>query len=412
MTSTETGALEAGALDGVRIVDLTQFEAGTACTQTLAWLGADVIKVEQPGRGEQGRAASTDDPNLDSHYFLLLNANKRSVTINLREPRGKDLFWKLVRESDVMVENFAPGTIERLGLSYAEVSAVNPRIVYAQIKGFPSDGPLANNLAFDPVAQAAGGVISLTGHPDQPPIKPGPTFGDTGAGLHAAIGILAALHQRARTGVGQRIEVSMQEAMVNFCRIAYARQLMTGRACERVGNKSPLGSSAPSDIFPCKPGGPDDYCFIYTSRAGNKHWDRLLVVMGREDLADDPRFATPELRRQHNDEVDEIIAAWTLQFTKYELMEVLGDAQIPGGAVLNTMELSEDEHLRARGTFVEVDHPQRGTFVMPGWPVQMSGSRVPVRAAPLLGADNATVFGELLGVVDDEIAELNAGGVI
>jgi formyl-CoA transferase len=400
------------ALSGIRVVDLTQFESGTACTQALAWLGADVIKVEVPGRGEQGRAASTDAPGKDSHYFLLLNANKRSVTINLRDERGKELFWDLIRESDVMVENFAPGTIERLGLSYDEVRAVNPRIVYAQIKGFSTDGPYGSYLAFDPVAQAAGGVIRLTGEPDQAPVKPGPTFGDTGAGLHTCIGILAALIQRETTGEGQRVEVAMQEAMVNFCRIAYARQLMTGDPCERVGNKSPLGSSAPSDIYPCSPGGPDDYCFIYTSRAGNKHWDRLLPLIGREDLADDPRFATPELRREHNDDVDEVISAWTRRYTKHEVMKMLGEAQIPGGAVLNTLELSEDEHLRERGTFVEVDHPDRGRFVMPGWPVKMTGSDVPVVAAPLLGADNEAVYGQLLGIDAAKLEELRAGGVI
>ncbi|MCW3019491.1 MAG: formyl-CoA transferase [Solirubrobacterales bacterium] len=402
----------AAALAGIRVVDLTQFESGTACTQSLAWLGAEVIKVERPGRGEQGRAASTDDPELDSHYFLLLNANKRSVTANLRDPRGKELFWELIRESDVMVENFAPGTIERLGLGYEEVAKVNPRIVYAQIKGFPADGPYANYLAFDPIAQAASGIMSLTGNSDGPPLKPGPTFGDTGAGLHACIGILAALEQRRRTGVGQRVEVSMQEAMINFCRIAYARQLMTGHACERVGNKSPLGSSAPSDVYPCSPGGADDYCFIYTSRAGNKHWDRLIVLMGREDLAEDPRFATPELRREHNDEVDEIISAWTRRYDKYELMQLLGEAQIPGGAVLNTLELSEDPLLRERETFVEIEHPARGRFVMPGWPVKMSGSHVPVLAAPLLGADNASVYGELCKLADEQLDQLRGEGVI
>lgn len=403
---------EGAALAGIRVVDFTQFESGTACTQALAWLGAEVIKIERPGSGEQGRAAGTDVPGLDSHYFLLLNANKRSVTVDLRDPRGKQLVVDLVRESDIVIENFAPGAMERLGFSYEQVREINPRAIYAEIKGFPTDGPYARYLAFDPVAQAAGGVISVTGHPDQPPVKPGPTFGDTGAGLHACIGVLAALHHREVTGKGQRVEVSMQESMINFCRIAYARQLMTGRACERVGNKSPLGSSAPSDIFPCKPGGPDDWCFIYTSRVGNKHWDRLIVLMGREDLAEDPRFATPDLRREHNDAVDEIISAWTRQFTKHELMALLGEAQIPGGAVLNTLELSEDEHLRKREMFVDVDHPQRGRYTTPGWPVKMSGSHVPVAAAPVLGADNEAIYRDLLGVADAELEQLRADGVI
>jgi formyl-CoA transferase len=402
----------AGALAHLRVLDCSRVLAGPWAGQILADFGAEVIKVERPGSGEQGRAASSDDPDKDSHYFLLLNANKKSVTLDLREDAGRELFWDLIRKADVMVENFAPGAIERLGLGYEEVREVNPRIVYTQIKGFPTGGRYANYLAFDPIAQAASGIMSLTGEPDGPPIKPGPTFGDTGAGLHACIGILAALEQRRRTGVGQRVEVSMQEAMINFCRIAYARQLMTGRACERVGNKSPLGASAPSDVYPCSPGGPDDYCFIYTSRAGNKHWDRLIEVMGRQDLAGDPRFETPELRRENNDEVDEIIAEWTRKHTKYELMELLGDAQIPGGAVLDTMELSEDEELRERETFVEVDHPDRGRFVMPGWPVKMSDSRVPVVAAPLLGADNDAVYGELLGNDEARLEELREKEII
>jgi formyl-CoA transferase len=401
----------AGALAGIRVVDLTQFESGTACTQALAWLGADVIKVEQPGRGEQGRNASVDRPGQDSAYFMVLNANKRSVTVNLRHEAGKEVFRTLLRSADVMVENFAPGTIERLGFGFDEVHAINPRLVYAQIKGFSPDGPYADYLAFDPIAQAMGGMISLTGREDEPPLKPGPTLGDTNAGMHACIGILAALRQRDSTGVGQRVEVAMQEAIINLCRIAYARQLMTGRPAERVGNKSPLGSSAPSDLYPCRPGGPDDYCFIYTSRAGNHHWDRLLAVIGREDLGEDPRFATPELRREHQAEVDEVIVAWTSERTKHEVMELLGQGGVPTGAVLNTLELSEDPHLRERGVFVEVDHPARGRFVMPGWPVKMSDSDVPVTAAPLLGADTEAVLGEI-GIDGDALGRLRAEGAI
>jgi len=406
------GSPSAGALAGVRVLDLTQFESGTACTQALAWLGADVIKIERPGRGEQGRAASSDLPGKDSYYFLLLNANKRSVTLNLQTDEGKDLFRRLLEKSDVMVENFAPGAIERLGFGYDEVREINPRIVYAQIKGFAPDGPYRDFLAFDPVAQAAGGVMSITGFPDDAPIKPGPTFGDTGTGLHSCIGIVAALFQREHTGVGQRVEVAMQDAMTNFCRIAYARQLMTGNAAERFGNKSPLGYSAPCDIYPCAPGGFDDYCFIYTSRAGNHHWIRLLDVVGRQDLHGDPRFATPELRLENQEAVDEAIVPWTKSHTKQEVMDILGKAGVPAGAVFSTMDLSTDEHLRKRKIFVEVDHPDRGTFVMPGWPVKMSDSEIEVAAPPLLGVSNAEVYGDLLGLDGDRIAELLNDGVI
>jgi formyl-CoA transferase len=413
LTNDELSTLpESPALAGVRVLDLTQFESGTACTQALAWLGADVIKIERPGRGEQGRAASSDVPGQDSFYFLLLNANKRSVTLNLQSDDGKALFTRLLREADVMIENFAPGAIERLGFGYETVKEINPRIVYGQIKGFAPDGPYADFLSFDPIAQAAGGIMSLTGDGDGPPVKPGPTVGDTGTGLHACIGILAALYERERTGVGQRVEVAMQDAMVNFCRIAYARQLMTGRAAERVGNRSPLGYSAPSDIYPCAPGGPGDYCFIYTSRAGNHHWDRLLKVIGREDLIDDERFATPELRLANQEAVDEVITPWTSSHSKHDVMEILGRAGVPAGAVFDTMDLATDPHMRARGVFAEVDHPFRGRFVMPGWPVKMSRSEVEVVAAPLLGASNEEVYAELLGLGSNELERLEAEGAI
>jgi formyl-CoA transferase len=402
----------APALAGIRVLDLTQFESGTSCTQALAWLGADVIKVERPGTGEQGRGANADQPGMDSFYFLLLNSNKRSVTLDLRSDDGKALFHKLLEQADVMVENFAPGTIERLGLDYETVKGINPRIVYAQIKGFAPDGPYRDFLAFDPIAQAMGGVMSLTGQPDGPPLKPGPTFGDTGAGLHTCIGILAALIQREQTGEGQRIEVAMQEAMTNFCRIGFARQLSTGENAERVANKSPLGASAPSDIYPCSPGGPDDYVFIYTSRAHNLHWQRLLKVIGREDLAEDERFASPELRREHEPEVDALLEEWTRQHTKYEVMQLLGEAGVPAGAVLGTKDITDDEHLRKRGLVVDVDHPKRGKYPMPAWPVKMSESDVPVEAPPLLGADNEDVYGGLLGVSADDLKRMAEEGAI
>ena len=222
------------ALDGIRVVDLTQFEAGTSCTETLAWLGAEVIKVEPPGKGEQGRYAHAGSG--DSPYFMLLNANKRSVTCNLKSEDGKKLLSKLIAEADVFVENFAPGVIERLGFSYDVVRGINPRMIYAQIKGFAPDGPFAKYLAFDPIAQAAGGGLSITGETDGRPLKPGLNVGDSGAGLHAVIGIVSALYQRQATGEGQRIEVSMQDAVINFGRIAYAAQAMFGKPAPRAGN--------------------------------------------------------------------------------------------------------------------------------------------------------------------------------
>ena len=405
--------LNAPALAGVRVIDLTQFEAGTSCTETLAWLGADVIKVEQPGSGDQGRQLSADQPGADSYYFLLLNANKRSVTCNLKEERGKALLRALIEHGDVFIENFAPGAIDRLGFGYDEVARINPRIIYAQIKGFPSEGPYGQFLSFDMIAQAAGGAFSLTGEPDGPPLKPGPNVGDTGTGLHAAIGILAALYQGKRTGRGQRIEVAMQEAVINYTRVAYMSQLVTGRPPERRGSGVARGVAAPSGVFRCRGDGPNDYCYIHASRGGDGgHFHRLLCTIGKEDLMSDARFASSDSRTQHASELHAIIEEWTQQRTKVEVMEVLGRAGVPTGAVFDTLELQNDPFLRERGAFATVQHPVRGEFTMPGWPVKMSGSVVPLQSAPLLGQDNATVYGELLGCSEEQLVELRGAGVI
>ncbi len=400
------------ALAGVKVLDLTQFEAGTSATETLAWLGAEVIKVENPKAGEQGRLASTDVPGKDSYYFMLLNANKRSITCNLKSEEGKALLRSMIPKADVFIENFAPGVIERLGFGYDEVSKLNPGLVYAQIKGYAPGSPYEKFLSFDMIGQAVGGVMSITGEPDGPPIKPGPTLGDTGTGLHCAIGILGALYQRSRTGEGQHIRVAMQDAMTNYCRIAYARQTLTGVACERNGNQVVLGTTAPSDAYRCKGGSSNDYCYIYSTRANNTHWQRLLEVIGREELKDDPRFSTPQSRCDHIDEVNAIVSQWCADRTKYEVMETLGKAGVPAGAVLDTKELSDDPSMRAREIFVTVDHPERGEFTMPGWPVKMSKSYVKVEPSPLLGADNEAVYGEWLDIDADEIARLRSNGTL
>ena len=400
------------ALAGIRIVDLTQFEAGTSCTETLAWLGADVIKVEPPKRGEQGRGATTDKPGSDSPYFLLLNANKRSVTCNLKSQGGRELLEKLIVHADIFIENFAPGAIERLGFDYERVRAINPRVIYAQIKGFPPSGRFKNFLAFDPIAQAAGGALSITGEEGGRPLKPGPNLGDTGAGLHCAIGILAALHQRHVTNEGQRVEVTMQDAVINFGRIAYAAQYMFDAPAPRCGNQSIIAGTSPSEVYPCKGGGPNDYCYVYTTRASNAHWHRLLEVIGRNDLLDDPRFIDAKSRAANFRSVDEIISAWTIHHDKYTVMQRLGDAGIPASATFDTVELSNDPELRERGTFVTVDHPVRGEFVLPGSMIKLSDSHVPVKPAPLLGADNYAVYRDLLGVSEDEIESLQQAGAI
>jgi formyl-CoA transferase len=400
------------ALAGVKVVDLTQFEAGTSCTETLAWLGADVVKFEEPTQGDQGRRASTDKPGVDSFYFMLLNANKRSVTCNLKHEGGRALLRKLIEVGDVFIENFGPGTIDRLGFGYEVVNEINSKIIYAQIKGYAPEGPYGDFLSFDMTAQAAGGALATTGEAGQRPLKPGPTIGDTGAGLHTAIGILAALYQRQFTGRGQRVEVAMQEAVINFSRISYGSQLLWGKAPERNGNRSVLATSAPSDTYPCKGGGPNDWCFVYTSRAGNHQWQRLLKIMDREDLLDDPRFATPKDRVEHIDEIDALITAWTLQRDKVEVMETLGHAGVAAGAVLDTDELMNDPFLRKRGMFVTVHHPVRGDVTIPGWPVKLSDSEVKVVASPLLGQHNEEVLYEWLGYTPAQVAELTEAKAI
>lgn len=400
------------ALSGITVLDLTQFEAGPSCTQMLGWLGADVIKVEPPGRGEQGRRASTEDPDMDSVYFMLLNANKRSVTCNLKHEKGKEIVRGLIGKADVFIENFGPGVIERLGFSYEEVRRINPRIVYAQVKGFDPKGPYAKLLAFDNIAQAAGASLSVTGDADGRPLTPGINVGDTGSGLHCAVGILAALIQRNTTGVGQRIEIIMQEAVINFGRILYAAQAIFGKAVPRRGNAHIMGAAAPCEVYPCKGGGPNDYCLIYSSRAGNHQWENLLKVIGREDLLGEARFASPQLRYDNAAEIDALVTAWSIQRDKYECMRALGEAGVPASAVFDTLELFEDPAMRAQGAFVTVDHPARGRFTMPGCPVRMSDSPIETAPAPLLGADNAGVLTGLLGYDEAEIEELRKDKVI
>jgi formyl-CoA transferase len=262
------------------------------------------------------------------------------------------------------------------------------------------------------IAQATGGAMSTTGEADGRPLKPGPTIGDTGTGLHTAIGILGALYQRQFTGQGQRVEVAMQEAVINFCRIAYAGQLASNKPAPRVGNRGVLGTNAPSEAYPCKGGGPNDYCYVYTTRASNHHWERLLNVIGRDDLLGDLRFATNQDRCINNDAVDEVLMPWIAQRTKREVMETLGNAGIPAGAVFDTSELIDDPYLRKRGMFDTIDHPVRGPVTIPGWPVKMSDSNVPLKSAPLLGQDNAQVYGELLGCTPEQLEALRTQEVI
>jgi len=395
------------ALDGIKIIDLTQYEAGPSCTQTLAWLGAEVIKVEPIG-GEPNRRALSERPGVDSWGFLFLNANKKSVTLNLKHARGREMFEAMVAKAHAVVENFGPGAMERLGWGYETLRRLNPRIIVASIKGFGSSGPYAQYKSFEFVAQAMGGVMSLTGEADGRPMRIPAGLGDTVTGLHCAIGILAAVVQRQVTGVGQQIEVSQQDTVVSLTRVHIREQYITGQPVARRGNRQ--FGNAPVNCYRCRPGGPNDYLFVHA--VTTDMWQALMRTIGRPDLADDPTLGTRGSRFERVDEIDALIEAWTEKHTKREAMEILAGAGVACGAVLDSSEVLADEHLRGRGMVVDLEHPERGRFPMPANPIHMSDSPTEVRAAPLLGEHNAEVYGEWLGLGADEVAQLQRDGAI
>jgi formyl-CoA transferase len=405
--------VELDCLEGVRVVDFTQFEAGPSCTEALAWLGAEVVKIENPKIGDPGRRLRPGQPDDDPWYFHQFNANKKSVTLNLKAPRGLEIVKELLKKADVTVENMAPGTIERLGLGYDVVRELNPGIIYCQVKGFGAGSPYEKNLAFDMIAQAAGGPTSVTGYGDRPPVKPGPSFGDTGTGMLMAISILAALRKRDRTGKGQRLQVAMQDAMIHYMRVPFSRTQLSGQAQLRGGSdRSQPGGLVPSALYPCKPGGPNDYVYIFTSRANPEHWTRLLKAIGRDDLVGDKRYDTNQARSGRAAEVDEIIAAWTRQHSKEEAMRIIGEAGVPAGAVFDTLELMNDPSLSARGIMQDVEHPTTGKYKMPAWPVRFDGAPPRVKPSPLLGQHNAEVLGGWLGISAAEVEALRAEGIV
>ena len=399
-------------LSGVRIVDFTQFEAGPSCTEALAWMGAEVVKIENPGMGDPGRRLRKGQPDDDPYYFHMFNANKKSITLNLKSPRGLEIVKDLLRKADVCVENMAPGTIERLGLDYDSVKAINPSIIYCQVKGFGTGSPYEKNLAFDMIAQATGGTISVTGERGRQPVKPGISLGDTGTGMTMAISILGALRKRDRSGQGCRLQVAMQDAMLHYMRTCFSTQAKTGVAVERDGTRSGGGSNGPSGLYPCAPGGSNDYVWIMTSRGNPEHWVRLCKVMGREDLIDDPRFATAGLRAENDAALDPIISAWTRTRTKHEAMAQVGSAGIPAGAVLDTMELQNEPSFVTRGIMQTMQHPMHGDFKMPAWPVRVDGKPPKVEPSPMLGQHNADVVAAWLGIGADDVGKLKSDGVI
>ena len=391
------------ALADVRILDLTQYEAGTSATQALAWLGADVVKVEPPGTGEPGRRLGRSEPG-DSTYFLTLNNSKRSVTLDLKSEEGRRVFLELLPRFDVVMENFTLGTMERFNLGYETLKQLHPRLVYCSVKGFGDSGPWANAKSFDMVAQATGGAMALTGTEETPPLKPGPTLGDTGTGVQAAIGILAALHQRDRDGIGQKVEVSMQEAVTNYTRVPMNRREIEGDPAPRYGD----AMTAPTGMFLCKPGGPNDY--VFTVVANRRMWEGLARAIGREDLLE--THAGSGFQRAATSEVREAIAAWTAARTKFEAMDELAKAGVPAGPVLDSGDIFANEHLRARGMIVEMEHPERGNVTLLGCPIRLSESPAKVERAPLLGEHTAEVLCAELGYGEDEVGRLKECGAV
>ncbi|MER7409543.1 MULTISPECIES: formyl-CoA transferase [Streptomyces] len=410
------------ALDGVRVLDMTHVQSGPSATQLLAWLGADVLKLEAPG-GDVTRGQLRDLPGVDSLYFTMLNCNKRSITLNTKTERGKELLTELIRRSDVLVENFGPGALDRMGFPWEHIRELNPRLVYASIKGF-GEGPYQDFKAYEVIAQAMGGSMATTGTEDGPPLATGAQIGDSGSGVHTVVGILAALHQRHRTGRGQRVRVAMQHAVLNLCRVKLRDQqrLAHGPLREYPGqaegderpeevprSANASGGGQPGWAVRCAPGGPNDYVYVIVQPAS---WAPLCALMGRPELAEDPEWATPQARLPKLDALFRMVEEWSGGLPKWQVLEALNAHNIPCGPILSTKEIIEDASLADDGMIVEVGHPTRGSFRTVGSPVKLSDSPVDVTASPLLGEHNAEVYAGELGLDEDELKSLQKEGVI
>jgi formyl-CoA transferase len=406
------------ALDGVRVLDMTHVQSGPSCTQILAWLGADVVKLEAPA-GDITRRQLRDLPDVDSLYFTMLNCNKRSITLNMKSEQGKRLFAELLPRFDVLVENFGPGAIDRMGFGWERLRELNPRLIYASIKGF-GDGPYVHFKAYEVVAQAMGGSMSTTGFEDGPPLATGAQIGDSGTGIHTVAGILAALYQRERTGHGQRVTVAMQHAVLNLCRVKLRDQQrlahgpLTEYPNEEFGDAVPRSANAsgggqPGWAIRCAPGGPNDYVYLIVQPVG---WAPIATLIGRPELIDDPEWSTAEARLTKLDKMFQLIEEWSTRHGKWEVLARLNEHNIPCGPILSTREIIEDESLVANDMVVRVDHPERGEFVTVGCPIKLSDSPVEVERSPLLGEHNSDVYVTELGVPDAELTELKANGVI
>jgi formyl-CoA transferase len=412
------------ALDGVRILDFTHVQSGPTCTQLLAWFGADVIKVERPGVGDITRAQLRDIPGADSLYFTMLNHNKRSITLDTKNPKGKEVLEALVRTCDVLVENFAPGALDRMGFSWERIQELNPRMIVASVKGF-GPGPYEDCKVYENVAQCAGGAASTTGFDDGPPLVTGAQIGDSGTGLHLALGIVAALYQRNTTGRGQKVLAAMQDGVLNLCRVKLRDQQRLahgplkeypqypktpfGPAVPRAGNAS--GGGQPGWILKCKGWETDPNAYIYFITQAPV-WARICAIIGKPEWVTHPDYAKPDARLSRLDEIFATIEEWTKTKTKFEAMEILNRDDIPCGPILSMRELAEDASLRATGTIVEVDHPTRGKYLTVGNPIKLSDSPSEVTRSPLLGEHTEEILSRVLGFDAARIAEIRESGAL
>ncbi len=407
------------ALEGVRILDFTHVQSGPTCTQLLAWFGADVIKVERPGVGDITRGQLRDVPNADSLYFTMLNHNKRSITLDTKHPKGKEVLERLIKTCDVLVENFAPGVLDRMGFSWERIQELNPRMIYASIKGF-GPGPYEDCKVYENVAQCTGGAASTTGFDDGPPLGTGAQIGDRGTGLHLALGIVTALYHRTHSGRGQRVTCAMQDGVLNLCRVKlrdqqrlahgplteypqYSEGKPFGDTVPRSGNAS--GGGQPGWILKCKGWETDPNAYIYFI-AQAPVWDKICDVIGEPDWKTHPDYATPQARLPRLKQIFDRIEQWTMTKTKFEAMDILNKYDIPCGPILSMKELAEDQSLRATGTIVEVDHPTRGKYLTVGNPIKLSDSPAEVKRSPLLGEHTEEILRDVLGYSEAEIAEL------
>ncbi len=413
------------ALDGIRILDFTHVQSGPTCTQLLAWLGADCIKVERPGIGDITRGQLRDVPNADSLYFTMLNANKRSITIDTKNPKGKELLEGLIKICDVLVENFGPGVLDRMGFTWERVHQINPRIVMASVKGF-GPGPYENCKVYENVAQCTGGSASTTGFRDGPPLVTAAQIGDSGTGLHLALGIVAALYQRNTTGKGQRVSAAMQDGVLNLCRVKLRDQqrlqhgplkeysqfgegVEFGDAVPRAGNDS--GGGQPGWILKCKGWEKDPNAYIYFITQAPV-WEPICKIIGKEEWITHPDYAKPEARLPRLKHIFATIEEWTKTKTKFEAMDILNEYDIPCGPILSMKELLEEPSLRKTGTVVEVDHPTRGKYFTVGNPIKLSDSPSEVKRSPLLGEHTDEILRQVLGFDDKKVQEFKNSGAL